>query len=107
MRKQFFLILPLAICIPIAVTSCHRSVPNAAESFAEKDSYYRSAIGLTEERSRARYPELTALDPSFALMVSKNFPRNYRSGKLLRFGKNRVVVEFKSGSAIAIHYIAG
>lgn len=107
MRKLFFVILPLAICSPIAVTSCHRSAPNAAESSAASDAYYRSAIGLTEESARSRYPELIALDPSFALIVSKNLPRNYRLGKLLRFGKSRVVVEFKSGSAIAIHYISG
>jgi hypothetical protein len=80
------------------------STHNAAETPATKD-----VIGLTEAELRAKYPEITGRDSSFALLVSKNLHPYHppATNKLLRFGDNYLVLELKNGRVIALHRISG
>ena len=69
----------------------------------------RDVVGLTEAELRARYPEVTELDNSFSLLVSKNLHPYHppATNKVLRFGKLYLVAELKDGKVIALHRVSG
>jgi len=69
----------------------------------------KDVVGLSEAELRAKYPQVTALDRSFELLVSKSL-RPYRvpaEHKLLRFGRDYLVAELKDGRVIALHPVSG
>ena len=69
----------------------------------------KDVIGLTEAELRAKYPEVTEMDGSFANLVSKNLHPYHPppTNKLLRFGRDYLVAELKDGRVIALHRVSG
>ena len=97
MKTQAVLILMLFVQ--------HTVAQNNSQNWPSADD----VIGLTEQQLLEKYPQTTALDNSFDLLVSKHL-HPYRipsSHKLLRFGSAYLVFELKSGTVIAVHKIRG
>jgi len=69
----------------------------------------KDVIGLTEAELRAKYPQVTELDNSFSLLVSKSLHPYHppATNKLLRFGNTYLVAELKDGKVIALHRVRG
>jgi hypothetical protein len=101
--------LLLAISIG-GLTSCDRLNASTHNAMAATPTpIAKDVIGLTEAELRAKYPDVTELDRSFDLLVSKNL-HPYKlpaTNKLLRFGRNYLVAELKNGRVIALHRVHG
>jgi hypothetical protein len=89
-------------------TSCDRQRASTYNATAATP-VAEDIIGLTEAELRAKYPEVTELDRSFNLLVSKNLHPYHppATNKLLRFGRDYLVAELKDGRVIALHRVSG
>jgi hypothetical protein len=99
------LLLGTAIC---GFSGCNK--PNASTRDATTVApTAKDVIGLTEAELRAKYPEVTELDRSFDLLVSKNLHPYHPPAtiKLLRFGRDYLVAELKDGKVIVLHRVSG
>jgi hypothetical protein len=94
-------VLLLAIAVS-GLTGCKNS-----ESIARLTQ--KDVIGLTEAELRTKYPQVAELDKSFDLLVSKHLHPYHppKTNKLLRFGRDYLVVELKDGRVIALHTVSG
>jgi hypothetical protein len=104
-RTLWILAVALVLLAALAyVTMCPRHF-----SSVQTPPSVSQVIGLSETELRTRFPQLTELDNSFDLLVSKNLhPYHPPPGhKLLRFGSDYVVVELKDGKVIALHRVGG
>jgi hypothetical protein len=98
--------IALILTISIELTGCKKlSTPTQeTRTIAIKD-----VVGLTEAQLRAKYPELKEIERSFSILVSKNLHPYHppATNKLLRFGREYLVVELKDGRVIALHRVSG
>jgi hypothetical protein len=102
----------LLVCLLLApsiggLAGCDR--PSATSNTEIATPIAKDFIGLTEAELRAKYPEVTDLTHSFSILVSKYlYPYHPpATNKLLRFGRDYLVVELKDGRVIALHHVSG
>jgi hypothetical protein len=100
-----------ALVMPIALggfTSCQLfHTPTRQETLAALTA--QDVVGLSEAELRSKYPETAELAGSFSILVSKSL-RPYdppKTNKLLRIGREYLVVEMKDGKVIALHRVCG
>jgi hypothetical protein len=69
----------------------------------------QDVVGLTEAELYSKYPETAELAESFSILVSKSLhPYDPpKTNKLLRIGREYLVVEMKDGKVIALHVVSG
>jgi hypothetical protein len=90
------------------LTSCH-TLRASTHNATIATPVAKDVIGLTEAELRAKYPEVTELEGSFSILVSKSLHPYHppATNKLLRFGRDYLVAELQDGRVIALHRVSG
>jgi hypothetical protein len=102
------LVLLLFAFVIGSITGCtNLRTPTREAILAATNS--KDVVGLTEAELRTKYPEMAEIEGSFSIIVSKSL-HPYQlpaTNKLLRLGREYLVVELKNGRVIALYPVSG